>query len=61
MRDVTIKIMLAHNARAGWQFVCPGPEIPHPGGGHHHRPRWVGPDGEEQYYESQAARGIEFP
>jgi hypothetical protein len=59
--NIVVKIMLAHNACAGWEFECPGPEIPDPGGGHTHRPRWVGPGGEEKSYESQAARGIVFP
>jgi hypothetical protein len=58
---MVVLMMLAHNARSGWTFVCPGPEIPHPDGGHHHRPRWVRTDGVEMSYDAQAARGIIFP
>jgi len=61
MDPIAVRIMLWHNVLADWRFDCPGPEIPRPDGRHHHRPRWVGPGGEEKFYESQAARGIVFP
>ncbi len=61
MNSLVVRVMLAVNAQAGWNFYCPGPEIPHPDGGHTHRPFWLGPNNEEKVYESQQARGIVFP
>lgn len=58
---IVVKMMLAHNAQAGWEFECPGPEIPLPNGGHCHEPSWVHETEGRITYGSQAARGIEWP
>lgn len=60
-QPLVVRMMLAHNALHGWEFLCPGPEIPHQDKGHIHWPHWRGPGGELKFYESQAARGIVFP
>lgn len=62
--SLVIRMMLANNARAGWWFDCPGPEIPHPSGGHTHQPRWIKYEPwatQFRTYASQADRGILFP
>ena len=68
--NLVIKMMLAHNAMAGWEFECPGPEIPalpaighpHPDGSPTSRPCWVAKaKNDAMVFESQLARGIVFP
>ena len=58
---LVVKMMLSHNAFAGWEFLCPGPELPVAGGGHKHQPHWLAMDGRRKFYPSQAARGIVWP
>jgi len=60
-QPVSVRVMLGHNALAGWEFLCPGPEIHHPDGGHTHQPHWRGPGGEVKHYATQQARGIVWP
>ena len=58
---LVVRMMHARNALAGWQFECPGPGIPYPGGGHTHRPLWVKSNNDTIEFASQMARGIVFP
>lgn len=59
---IVVRMMLAHNKLAGWEFECPGPEYPHPSGkGHIHKPSWIHETEGRIFYSSQQSRGIEWP